>query len=204
MKLYLKISINKTAMKKIILVLALLFSLNAFSQDKEAFISLQFSDKSVSLYPFYKTFSVGLAPAITIAIDRELSYPLKSNLINSLELTWYNHKMIGAGLTFISNIGYKYQLNNGLHIEPKIGAGYNVFYPARELFVLNELGEYESKNILHFTFAGSVGLGIGYQVGRIAIYTQYSYMIERKYNGILPFLPTSLLGVGIKYQISSL
>jgi len=189
-------------MKKTILIIVLLFSLNAFSQDKTNFLSFQFSDKSVSLYPFYKTFSVGFAPAITIAMDKDFLSKKKSNLLYSGELTWYAHKMIGAGLTPTINIGYRYQTNRGLYFETRLGSGGNIFYPAREIFVLNEAGKYESKNILHYTLAGTVGLGIGYQIGKIAIYGKYTYMLEGKYNGFITALPTSLMGVGIKYQIN--
>ncbi len=188
-------------MKKAIIILTLLISLNAFSQDKSNFVSLQFSDKSVSLYPFYKTFSVGFTPAATITMDRDFFSKGNSNFLYSGEITWYAHKMIGSGLTPIINIGYRYQTNSGLYFETKLGTGGNFFYPARELFVLNEAGEYESKNILHTTIAGTAGLGVGYQLGKFAIYSRYSFMLEGRYNEFIQFLPTSTFGVGLKYQI---
>ncbi|MBN2890590.1 MAG: hypothetical protein JXL97_01870 [Bacteroidales bacterium] len=187
-------------MKQILIILLLFLSLNSFSQEKTYNISLQSSDKSVSLYPFYKTFSVSFDPAVSIGVERFFYTKGNSSLFYSGQFSWYNHRMIGAGFSSAICFGYQYKIQNGLYVEPKLGAGFNLFYPERETFIINQSGQYEATKSLHNTFLGLLGLSLGYEFGKLSVFCNYQYSLEGKYNEILPILPTSMFGVGVKYQ----
>ncbi|MBN2892644.1 MAG: hypothetical protein JXL97_12320 [Bacteroidales bacterium] len=190
-------------MKQILFFVTILLSINSLAQDKTSSIYFQFSDKSVTLYPFYKTFSVGFAPALTFGAEKDFFVKNNYTFFYASDYTFYKHNMIGNGHSINLNIGYKNNILNNLYIDCMSGINLISFFTAREDLSLNENGEYEKTNPVHFNFGININLGIGYQINRCAIFSQYSYMLQGKYNNILPILPTSLLSIGLKYQLKT-
>jgi hypothetical protein len=178
-----------------------MLSFAASAQQKTKYIYAGLSDKSVSLTPFYKVFGSSFDPAITLGGGMDYIQKGNSYLFQLIEGTAYSTKLIGQGITFSTSIGYRYKMESGLYAEILLGLGTSVFSPSRETFSLDENERYERVNPIRAILGAPVDLAAGYQSGKYAFYLKYRYMIEGTYTDILPILPTSLLGCGIRYQL---
>ena len=189
-------------MRLITLITLLLLTSFVFAQKKTKYLYFQAADKSVSLYPFYKVIDKNYHPAFSLGLESELRNKNKSVMFYTAEITWYSHAMLGAGVTINSGIGFRFLTNSGFFVENIFGLGTTIFSPARKSYQLNNNGEYEPKNSLRIMLAIPVDIGVGYQRGAFAFYCRYRYMLEYPFIDIMPFIPTSLLSVGVKYKIN--
>lgn len=143
-------------------------------------------------------------PSFSIGAEIEHWHKNNSVAFQTIEISYYNHKMIGAGTTINTSIGYRYNTKSGFFFESMLGIGTTIYNPAHKNFVLNKNGEYETNNNpLKTMFAFPMDIGLGYQNGNFLFYTRYRYMIEHKYIEKLPTLPTSSLSIGIKYKLKT-
>lgn len=188
-------------MKYAFFILALLLSASAISQEKSKYLYGHISDKSVTLTPFYKVFGSNFDPAITIGGEHELYKKGSTTVFHNLEGTWYSHALTGGGLSLSSSIGVRPKISSGLYSELALGLIGSGFISGRETFVLNDDGRYEQSTPLHFVFGVPIDLSLGYDFGRYSVYCRYRYQVEGKYTGILPMIPSSMLGIGLRYGI---
>ena len=191
-------------MKYSTIILLIFLSSVAFSQEKTKHLYFQASNKTVSLYPFYKIFSGKIKPAFTIGGEIEHRSNQKSVLFQNAELTFYSHEMIGSGITLSTNLGYCYQTDFGLYADASLGIGTSIYSPARQNYVLDENGEYAlRKNPIFIMLSVPTDLSLGYQANKLSFYLKYRYTLEGKFIGILPIIPTQLLSIGIKFKIDN-
>ena len=188
-------------MNKILISLLLLVSFTAFSQDKPKFIYVDFTDKSVSLTPFYKVFGSSIDPAVTLGGGIEYFQKSNSTIFQVVQATGYSTQMIGNGLTLSTSIAYRYSLQSGLFAEIMLGLGGSGFFPSKETFSLDENDQYSAVKPFHSTLGVPIDLLAGYRKGAYSFYLKYWYMVEGTYTDILPMLPTSLTGFGVRYTL---
>jgi len=189
-------------MRKIIFAIFILGTVSSYSQEKNKFIYLHLSDKSVSLTPFYKPFGASMDPAITLGGGINYFQNLHSSIFQVIQGTWYSAKMIGGGITLSSSMGYQYRSTTGIYAEFALGIAGTGFISGRETFILDENGQYGQETPLHWTLGVPIDLGLGYQFAKYSVYCKYRYMLEGTYADILPILPSSLVSLGFKYSIS--
>jgi hypothetical protein len=189
-------------MKSTILILALFVSVSVMSQERAKSIYAHISDKSVTLTPFYKIFGSNFDPSFTIGGEHDLYRRGILRLFHNLEATWYSHALTGKGLSLSSSIGIRSKFPFALFLDASIGVIGSVFVSGRETFMLNDQGQYEAKTPLHWIAGVPVDLGLGYEFDEYSVYIRYRYQVEGKYTDILPMIPSSTFGVGMKYRIT--
>lgn len=184
-------------------IIFLIFSLAvaAKAQDRSKFLYAEVADQSVTLYPFYKVFGSNFDPAITLGGGLEYRKKEKTALFQTLQLTGFSTRIIGDGLNLTTSIGYRYAHGSGLFGEAMVGAGFSVFYSARQTFSVNDDGNFEEVLPIHFITSVPADILLGYDTGTVALYLKYRYMIQGPYTGAMPALPTSLLGLGLRFNL---
>jgi hypothetical protein len=83
------------------------------------------------------------------------------------------------------------------------GLGTSLFYSTRQTYVQDENGQYTEADPLHFIAALPIDLVLGYGTGKLSVYARYRYMLIGPYTEILPAVPNSLLGLGIRYTFNA-
>lgn len=189
--------------KLLILFAAMLMAIPALSQERSKFLYLDVSDRSVTMYPFYRPFGSNFDPAVTLGGG--LDYKKKGNftLFQTAQVTGYATRLVGNGVTLTSSIGYRYGRSSGLFGEATAGLGTSVFYSSREVFTLDESGSYAPAIPLNIVATVPVDLVLGYGGERVSVYMKYRYMIVAPFTSAMPVLPISLLGAGIRISIPS-
>ncbi len=180
---------------------AMLLSIAAVSQERSKFLYAELGDRSVTLYPFYRSFGNNFDPAVTLGGG--LDYKQKGNftLFQTAQFTGYATRLIGNGVTLTSSIGYRYGLSSDLFGEATVGLGTSVFYSSREIFTMDENGSYSTAIPLNAVAVLPLNLLVGYGGDRVSIYMKYRYVIVAPYTSAMPILPMSLLGVGVRFSI---
>lgn len=188
-------------MKTTILIAFFMTAVGASAQVKQKYLYVNLSDKSVALSPFYKVFGSSLDPALTLGGGIDYFQRGKSSVFQVAEVTAYSTKMVGNGLTLSTSLGYRFTTGKGFFTELMLGLGGSGFFPSRETFSLNDAGEYQELKPFHRLFGVPIDLAAGYKVRDYSVYLKYRFMIEGNYTDILPLLPTSLIGCGIRRDI---
>lgn len=191
-------------MKNTLTLLAvLLITIPALSQERSKFLYGDFGDLSVTLTPFYKPFGGNFDPALTVGAG--INYKQKGSLtfFQTFQLTGYSARIIGDGLNLTTSIGYRFHHASGILGEFSLGAGASLFYSGWQTFSLDEDGTYKEVVPLHVIATVPADLLIGYGTGRIAVYLKYRYMVQAPYASAMPVLPTSVTGIGVRYNLIS-
>lgn len=188
-------------MRNLLLAFLVLISVSTYSQDKAKFVYLDIADKSVSLTPFYKVFGSSFDPSVTLGGGMEYFQRGNSTIFQVVQISTFSTKMIGNGLTATTSIAYRYGLKSGLFAEVMLGLGGSGFLPSRETFSLDENNEYTASKPFHLIIGVPFDMLAGYQRGHYSLYIKYRYMVEGTYTDILPMLPTSLIGFGVRYTL---
>ncbi len=163
---------------------------------------LEFSDQSVSLTPFYKPLGSHFDPALTIGGELHHLNTQKSTVFHQVETTLFSHALTGSGIALSTSIGYRVKLPLGIFTDISIGLSGSAFISGRESFSLTESGVYERRMPVHALIGVPIDLGLGYSFDKLAIYVRYRYQVEGNYTDILPVLPGSLLGIGVRQTIT--
>ncbi len=187
-------------MKNPIIFLLLLLSVSAFAQDRSKFLYAEFADKSVTISPFYTAFGNHLDPAVTLGAG--INYRNKKNrtFFQTLQLTGYSTLITGNGVTLTTSFGYRYGKPTGIFAEGMFGIGGSLFFPSRESFSQDADGTYVPVQPLHAVAALPIDILVGYDIGSVALYLKYRYMMIGPYAEALPVVPHSLIGIGIRYN----
>lgn len=192
-------------MKKLLFFLLIIVTISAFAQDRSRFLYAEISDKSTTLWPFYKVFGNNFDPSITLGAGLDHWNKGSSSLLQNLQLTGYATPMIGNGITLTTSFGYRYHHSSGIFGEVLAGLGATAFYPSMETFTRNEEGIYMADNHLHVLGLFPLDFQAGYMKGRIGVYVKYRYMLMGPYTTVLldaPLLPVSHIGIGIRYNLN--
>ena len=189
-------------MRKPIFILLIVLTASAYAQDRSKFLYADFSDKSVTLYPFYKPFGNNFDPAVTLGGG--LNYRQKGNvtLFQTVQVSAYSTTMVGNGLTLTSSFGYRYSHSSGFFGEAMAGLGPTLFFFSRQIYTMDEEREYVPSNPLHINAVLPLDFLIGYGSGKLSLYIKYRYMVTGPFTSAMPVLPNSLLGMGIRYNIN--
>lgn len=190
-------------MKRLPCILLIFISVSVCSQDRSKFLYAEFADQSVTLYPFYKVFGNSFDPAVTLGGG--INYRQKGNsaFFQTLQLTGFSTRFVGDGLNLTTSIGYRFIHSSGVFAEGMLGVGGSIFYSARKTYSVNEDGDFVSVFPLHGLSSVPADLVIGYGKSRYRFYIKYRYMMQGPYNSTMPALPTSLLGLGLRYNINT-
>ena len=190
-------------MKRIAPTLALLFLFcSAYGQNRPKFLYAEFADQSVTFYPFYKPFGSNFDPAVSLGGGIDYRQNGNLTLFQTVQLTGYKTFVAGDGFHLTSSFGYRYDHSSGLFGEVMLGLGTSLFFSSRQSYTMDENGIYEPTYPLHFVAELPLDLLIGYGIGKLSFYIKYRYMVEAPYTESMPILPTSLLGLGLRYNIS--
>ncbi len=179
-----------------------LLSVSAIGQERNKFLYAEFADQSITLYPFYKPFGGNFDPALTIGGG--IDYRQKGNLtlFQTAELTGYKTLIAGQGIHLNSSLGYRYNLSSGLFGEGMLGLGTSLFFSSRQSYTLDGNRVYEPGYPLHIVAALPLDLRVGYGTGKISFYIKYRYMLIAPYTESMPVIPNSLIGIGVRYNVS--
>lgn len=186
----------------IILFLAVVLGVPLLAQDRAKFLYAEFADQSATLWPFYKPFGGNFDPALSLGYGFDLKAKEHSAKFLAFQLTGYKTALIGQGFNLTSSYGYRYT-KSGLLAEASIGLGVVAYFDVRETFTHNDEGIYTSANPIHFAASFPVDILAGYDFGSVSLYIKFRYMVIGPYTEVMPVLPNSLLGLGIRYNINS-
>lgn len=190
-------------MKKLTILLLLISTISAYSQERSKFLNAEFADKSVTYWPFYTLFGDSYDPALTLGAGMEYGSKGNSTLFQTVQLTGYTTWVIGKGFNLSSSIGYRYRHSSGLFGEAMLGLGASAFFSSRQSFSQDEDGAYVPVYPIHVLASLPADLIIGYGGGKLDVYLKYRYMLEGPYpeNIGMFIVPTSLISIGIRYNI---
>lgn len=184
------------------LLMPLIFSLTSvfcqaqFGEFKSVYGEM--TDRSVSLTPFYKPFGNHFDPAVTFGGEFHYGNNTRFTIFQQLEANLYAHALTGTGVGLASSLGIRMTLPAALFADLSVGISGTVYTSGRESFILNEQGNYERKIPLRLLLGLPIDLGLGYSWKNLAIYVKYQYQIEGRYTDILPIIPGSLIGFGVR------
>lgn len=190
-------------MKKIPIFVLLLLSVSAFSQDRAKFLYAEFSDKSITIAPFYKVYGNNFDPVLTLGAG--WGYWQKGNfvLFQTAQITGYLSEYVIRGVNLTTSLGYGYHHGSGVFGELMAGIGGGGFTMSRETFVLNGDNVYEASRPLNLAVAFPFDLRLGYNTGRVSFYLKYRYVLMGPYVENLPLLPLSQTGLGMRLDLQS-
>lgn len=156
--------------------------------------------ESVSLPDFHNLFS----PANWgMRLGTEIPWRSSENgrLFQTLNVGYYRHKGLQQGFYLSSELGYRHFFGD-FFVDATLGGGY--------LRLISDLPRYEpSQEGYRKTsaaigkFMPTLGLGLGYRIGSVSLFTRYEAFGEMpiNYQGA-PVLPHSALHVGARFQPS--
>lgn len=163
-------------------------------------LTLTLFTESVSLPDFHNTFS---PINWGVRIGTELPWRTSENgrLFQTFNVGYYRHKGLQQGLYFSSELGYRHFFGN-LFADATLGGGY--------LRLASELPHYEPANAgfrktstAIGKFMPTLGLGLGYRIGEVSLFTRYEAFGEMPINHSgVPVLPHSALHLGARFQPS--
>lgn len=175
-----------------------------FAQEKPGLsrlpLTLTLFTESVSLPDFHNT----LSPANWgVRLGTELPWRRgeNSSLFQTLQVGYYRHKGLQQGFYISTELGYRHFFGN-VFADATLGGGY--------LRLISDLPRYEPagegyrKTTAAFgKFMPTIGLGLGYRIGEVSLFTRYEAFGEMplNYQGA-PVLPHSALHVGARFQPS--
>jgi len=194
---------KQPAMTKLPFILLIFISVSVCSQDRSKFLYAEFSDLSITLWPLYKPFGSNFDPALTLGGGIEYREKKKTMLFQTAQLTGYTTEIMGQGFNLTTSIGYQYNLSSGIFAEGLLGVGASFFFPVRETFVQDDNDNYVAAKPIRFISSVPMDIILGYKTGKYSLYLKYRYMMQGPYTEIMPALPTSLTGIGIRYNIQS-
>jgi hypothetical protein len=199
-------------MKSFFLSLAfILYALSGFCQKtennkiKQPFpIMFAFSAHSYS-WPIVKSFVTPIQPGFKIGTEYIYSVKRNHSVLQTINLGYFHNPEFLNAYYLNSYFTYRYTAPFGIFFDASIGLGYFHQRHAREIFKLNDKGEYESKTDWGSPgFMGGVNLGTGYnfQINnkQLGVFINYEWFVGYPHvKGDIPFLPHSLYNIGIRY-----
>jgi hypothetical protein len=169
-------------------------------------IMVAFSTHSYS-WPIVKSFVTPIQPGFKIGTEYVYSSKKNRTLLQTINAGYFKNRDFLNAYYLNSYFTYRYSFPFKAFIDASIGIGYIHKRHAREVFKLNDNGEYESK-----TDWGSPGvqaglnLGVGYRFKlmekQLSAFISYEWFVEYPHvKGLTPFLPHSLYHIGIRYYL---
>jgi hypothetical protein len=167
-------------------------------------LMIAFSAHSYS-WPIVKSFVTPIQPGFKVGTEYVYSTKRNHKILQCFNLGYFHNSEFLNAYYLNSYFTYRYTALSHLFFDSALGAGYFHRRHAREVFKLNDNGEYESK-----TDWGSPGvqagvnLGAGYNFNvndkQLSIFINYEWFVSYPHvKSEVPFLPHSLYHIGIKY-----
>ena len=201
-------------MKSICLLLFIAYSSNGFCQktdneDKQSWpLTIAFSTHSYS-WPIVKSFVTPIQPGFKIGTEYVYSAKKNHKTLQSFNLGYFHNPVFLNAYYLNSYFTYRYTAPFHLFFDAAIGLGYFHRRHAREVFKLNDNGEYESKADWGSPgIQGGVNLGAGYifyvHNKQLSMFINYEWFVSYPHVsgdlGAVPFLPHSLYHIGIRFN----
>lgn len=181
------------------------FSMLSFAQDPPSLrqggfpIRVSIFSESVSLPQLGTLFK---SPHLGIRIGTELYYSKNtcSMLLQTVDVGYYRHKDFQSGFFLSSEFGYRKFIHNTF-MDVTAGIGY--------LRIDSALPRYEKVGDDYLAIGGTfgrvmptVGLGIGHQLDRFAVFSRYEFFGEMPFGfrGV-PALPHQALHLGTRFNL---
>lgn len=201
-------------MKEKLLICVFLFSFTGiFGQDgsegksaQKFPIVLAFSAHSYS-WPFVKSIVTPIQPGFKIGTEYVYSSKGNRTLLQTLSIGYFKNPDFLKAYYLNSHFTYRYTFANKIFIDASIGLGYIHRRHSREVFVLNDKGEYENK----FDWGspgiqGGFSLGTGYNFKvkekQLSVFLNYEWFVNYpESNPEIPIMAHSLYHIGIRYYL---
>jgi hypothetical protein len=166
---------------------------------------IAFSAHSYS-WPITKSFVTPIQPGFKIGTEYVYSTKNNHKTLQSFNLGYFHNPEFLNAYYINSYFTYRYTTSFNLFIDGAIGAGYIHRRHAREVFKLNDNGEFESKKDW-----GSPGVQAGFSLGagynfdisdrKVGMFINYEWFVNYPHvKGDIPFLPHSLYHIGIRFN----
>ncbi len=186
------------------LVLALTATTLA-AQEKSALtrlpLTLTLFTESVSLPDFHNTFS---PPHWGVRLGTEIPWSSteKAGVFQTLNVGYYRHKKFQQGFYVSSEVGFR-QFFGNVFADATLGVGYLLLRSDLPRYEPQDNGYQKLTPNLH-KFMPTVGVGVGYKMGRMSVFTRYEAFGEMPINHpSAPILPHSALHIGARFQTSA-
>jgi hypothetical protein len=160
-------------------------------------------------WPISRSFVTPIQPGFVIGSEYRYSADKKAGFLQTFNLGYFKNPDFLKAYYLNSYFTFRYIFRPGIFAETGIGAGYFHKRYARESFVLNENGQYESKTDWGSPgVQGGVKISAGYifklRESRLSAFLTYECFVEYPHaKGSIPFLTHSLYHIGIRYQLNS-
>jgi len=167
-------------------------------------IMIAFSTHSYS-WPIVKSFVTPIQPGFKIGTEYVYSAKKNHKILQTLTLGYFRNPEFLEAYYLNSYFTYRYTATFRLFVDGAIGAGYFHRRHTREVFKVNDNGEFESK-----TDWGSPGVQVGLNLGagyafnvknkQMDLFINYEWFVNYPHvKGDIPFLSHSLYHIGIRY-----
>jgi len=194
---------KQPAMKKLPFILLIFISVSVCSQDRSKFLYAEFSDRSITLYPFTRIGGSTFDPVVTLGGGIDYKQKRHSILFQTFQLSGYSDGFSSVGWNISSSIGYRFPNNSGFFGEVMAGICASAFFSEKATFIQEDDGRYVQANPVHIVGGIPFDFLIGYSKGKYSFYIKYRYMAEGPLSENLPVLSTSTIGIGIRYTLTS-
>jgi hypothetical protein len=156
-------------------------------------------------YPFVKSFATPIQSGLKFGAERQYFRRNNSELLQSFNLGHFRDKDFLDAYYLNSHIVYRYHISS-FFASTSLGAGYYHRRYAREVFKLNNDGEYESK----FDW-GNPGIQFGFSLGAgynlrsvklpISVFIEYEWFASSpQVKDVATFMAHSLYHIGVGYK----
>lgn len=186
-------------LKTILLAVFASWNYSATAQEVKVPLNVSVFTESISL-PNFRGFFKNPNWGVRIGTEFYFRQNDGRQLLQTLQLGYYRHDGFHQGLFASTEFGYRRFIGN-FFADATIGAGY--------LHLISELQRYEpdggsgyrlASQRMH-KFMPTVGLGAGWRIGDVAVFSRYELFGEAPFaQGGSPLLPHKALHFGARYQ----
>lgn len=180
-------------------------SMLAFAQDPPAMrpgsfpITVSIFSESVSLPQFRTLFK---NPNLGVRVGTEVYYSKNrgNQLLQTFHVGYYRHKDFQSGLFLSSEFGYRKFIHNSF-VDVTAGVGYLRIDSALPRY--KKVGnDYQAASSTFGRIMPTVGLGVGHQFDRFAVFSRYEFFGEMPFGfrGV-PALPHQALHLGTRFNL---
>jgi hypothetical protein len=158
-------------------------------------------------WPVVKSFVTPMQPGFKIGTEYQYSSRRNHMILQTFNLGYFHNPDFLDACYLNTFFTFRYKTTFGLFADAAIGAGYIHRRHSREVFRLNDNGEYESMTDWGSP-AGQLGLnlGLGYCVKvsdkQLNLFVNYEWFVVHPHvKDDIPVLPHSLYHIGLRYYL---
>lgn len=179
------------------------------NRDKEMLISVFNNATALPLSGKLGIFHAPLHPGISAGASTNLNQHLQHQLFVNVKIAYLYQQRVQHGIQLYPELGYRFVLNSGIGIGPKLGLGYMHAFTDLQQFELNNQGEYKRVNRSGTpSLMASFGVELGYDLQKITtipvrLFTHYQLWFQTPFvRSYVPVLPNAALHVGFAFYLT--